>query len=137
MRRNLISGPLPEEPTGLARDGTRPRIMSNPLRPPGTAHGVAACQPERVDWARSAPDFAQAGFHRLCGHRPSDPRGLERLVPPRKARGKRGGVRAARAMGGSLGVALARDAHETLAVEEQVLAGLRVAARHDDGPRSE
>src|SRR2546430_772347 len=134
MRRNLISEPLSEERQYSRATARARRIMSNALRPSGTAGRSAPGQPERVDRARPASDSPQTGSHGLRGDRPSDPCGLEGIVPPGEARGNRGGVRTARSMGGPLGMALARDGHQPVAIEEQVLARLRMAPGDDHRP---
>ena len=63
-------------------------------------------------------------------------RGRERLVAERQARRERRGVRAARAVGGAVGVALARQLGERRAVEEQVRRAGAVAAGDDDVRRA-
>ena len=91
---------------------------------------------EHVDRARARADPAQPAAHRRRGHR------LGARGPPRAARGRAPAAPPAprsacsRAVRGAVGVALARDLHEPLAVEEDVAAGLAVAAgdHHRAGP---
>ena len=60
-------------------------------------------------------------------------RRLERVVAERQLRGERRRVRAARAVRGAVGVALAGDLDERVAVEEHVGRLVAVAAGDDDG----
>ena len=68
-----------------------------------------------------APSVAQAVADRVGGDAPwPRARAASSVVAEREPRGERRGVRAARAVRGAVGVALARELDDALAVEEHV-----------------
>src|SRR5437588_7517889 len=90
-----------------------------------------------VDRPGACAERAQPVANRLAGHPARLPRGVERIVAQGEAGGERRGVRAARAVGGALGMPLPGQALEALAVEEHVVGRVGVTAGQDDGLRSE
>src|SRR3954451_25495996 len=83
--------------------------------------GCSGCgQVEYVDRTGPAADLAQPVPDRFAGDRACCLGRLERAEAEREMRGQRGRVRAARAVSSAVGVALARDEVELLAVEEDV-----------------
>ena len=109
----------------------------------GTALGCSASysaaprrrQAEHVHRAGAVAEAAQPVADRL-GRYPLGPsRRLERLEAERQVRGQRRRVRAARPVRGAVGMALAGDLDEPVAVEEEVRRRLPVAAGdHDHRP---
>ena len=90
-------------------------------------------QAQDVDRTRAAPDPAQAVANRAGRDRAGGAGRLERAVAERQVSGQRRGVGAAGAVRGAVGVPLARDQVDAVAVEQHVGGLLAVAAGdHDD-----
>ena len=86
----------------------------------GRANSGAVSQPEHVDRPGPGAELAEAVAHRIRGDRAGGAGGLERRVAEREMGGERARVRAARSVGGAVGVARAADLLERVAVEEDV-----------------
>ena len=92
----------------------------------------ALAQADGVDRTGALADAAQTVPNGLGGDQLGLLGGLERIVASGEVGGQGRGVGAAGAVGGSLGVALAGELDELLAVEEDVDGLLAVAAGDDD-----
>src|SRR4051794_18707453 len=97
----------------------------------------AICDAQDIYRACTLAHVAQAAAHGVRGNLARDPCGLERRRAKRQLRREGRGVRAARAVGGAVGVPRARDRHERRAIEEQIRRLLAMAAGDNDDLGSE
>ena len=126
---------LPQS-TPLSRPSSTRRSSGTGSAPCVGSSRISGCRRPARAPARGLPDARQPAPHRLAGEGAGLPGGLARRQAPCEERGERGGMRAAGAVVGLAGEALADDRPDACRVGVPVHA-VRVAARHDHRERPE